>query len=1010
MPAPLDALRRPTVLVCDLVQSTVIAEQIGEEALWDLLLEYQDACSEVVRRFDGTVYKRLGDGILALFGAPTAHEDDARRAVHAGLALVAATQRLAVDARRRHGIDLQMRVGIHTGEVIVGFIDGTLEIAGKAVHQADRLQHEANPDGVIVSADTAALVADAFELAEHGMVELRGIAEPVSTFDVIAARDAGPIRDHPVAMVGRTAERALVNDAWEAVREGGSRVIVVTGESGMGKSRFARFARDLAARNGGIPLEARCSPYHRDVPYHVIGRMIRGRLSLEPGATRSERLEALDRLLGVGGIDARQAVPLLAPITGLVLEPDDGYELPERSPAQLASDTEDMVLAWWRAAGALEPRVTVIEDLHNADPSTLALLERILEQGVGPGILLIATARPDAALPPIPEGDLLRLDPLAPDEAAEMVRSVAPDAAHLADDLAARSGGNPLYIRELATAAASGVEQIPSSLRDLLMARLDAAGDLPLAQTLSVLGGAFDPELAGAVSDEPDVAERVENLVATGVLTHQADHRGRRLRFTDELLRETAYESLTGRGRRAIHSRLADLYLGMEDTIDVASLAALHLERAERFDEAVDAHLWSAEVGAARGAFAEALRHLDRVSAIAVTNLEDDRATEVRRVALQRRSFVIVAKEGFGSAAAEAAANEALSLAPEDSFLHTVGPRFTSFSTATILGQRDEAEALLTAMEQDLATAQEADRAQVEAEVVSARALHEFGQAHFTASRLGFERALALYHGSPRHGAPWAQWPLPTVMPATCNAQLVPIYWVQGDRSLADVAGRRALAAAAQAPAPMDAFNGAYAVGYVGWINLLEGSFDAAAEALRRQGEFAAQGFAMWEALSNAFSAVVDANLDPSEASADAMARLRKEAAANAGSSFQPYLLACEADVRRRLGDVAGARDRFDESLALAEATREPLYLAETHRLRAAVVDDTRDSLETAWDLARQQDAHVFALRAAIALAGLEPGLRPDDAEERLQGSLASIAEPDAYPEAGTAKELLTAT
>jgi hypothetical protein len=312
-------------------------------------------------------------------------------------------------------------------------------------------------------------------------------------------------------------------------------------------------------------------------------------------------------------------------------------------------------------------------------------------------------------------------------------------------------------------------------------------------------------------------------------------------------------------------------------------------------------------------------------------------------------------------------------------------------------------------MEHDLADAPEADRAQVEAEVVSARALHEFGQAHFTASRLGFERALALYHGSPRHGAPWAQWPLPTVLSATCNAQLVPIYWVQGDRSLADVAGRRALSAAEQAPPPMDAFNGAYAIGYVGWINLLEGSFDAAAEALRQQGEFATQGFAMWEALANAFGAVGEANLAPSEAAADGMARLRKEAAANAGSSFQPYLIASEADVRRRIGDEAMARDLFDESLALAEATREPLYLAETHRLRAAVVDDPRAELETAWVLARQQDAHVFALRAAIGLAQLEPGLRPDDAEDRVRRSLASIAEPEAYPEVGSARSLLTA-
>src|SRR5919106_1339620 len=135
-----DTLRRPTVLICDLVASTAIAEKIGEEPLWEVLLEYQDACGEVIHRYDGTVYKNLGDGLLALFGIPRAHEDDAPRAVHAALSLVAAVSRLAEEVRERHGVDLALRVGVHTGDVVVGEMAGSLEVAGKAVHQADRLQ------------------------------------------------------------------------------------------------------------------------------------------------------------------------------------------------------------------------------------------------------------------------------------------------------------------------------------------------------------------------------------------------------------------------------------------------------------------------------------------------------------------------------------------------------------------------------------------------------------------------------------------------------------------------------------------------------------------------------------------------------------------------------------------------------------------------------------------------------------------------------------------------------
>ncbi len=1008
-----DTLRRPTVLVCDLVASTSIAETIGDEPLWDLLLEYQDACSEVIHRYDGTVYKRLGDGLLALFGIPRAHDDDASRAVHAGLALVAVVRQLAVGARDTHGVELALRVGIHTGDVMVGHIDGSLEVAGMAVHQADRLQSHAEENGVIVSGATAALLGEEFELRHRGEVDLRGVTAATTSYDVISAQDflETPRVDDPVAMVGRSEERAAVGAAWREVAAGGSRVLLITGEAGIGKSRLARFARDHAARAGGVPLEGECSAYHADVPFHVIGRMISRHLALDPDAPRGERIDALAEMLRSVSMDADVAVPLLAPLVSLSLEPADGYPSLDMAPGEVAERTTRVIAEWWARSAAQEGRAIVIEDLHNADPSTIQLIKETVHDGLTPGEFLVLTSRPSKNLPAVDAASLIELKPLPIGEAKELLTSLSRDDSVPADEMIVRSGGNPLFLRELSRSRESREGTIPGGLRDLLMSRLDEAGDLELAQLASVIGGTIDPGLLEAVVSDGNVHERVKRLVRAGILAHHNDHKGRRLRFAHQLLGETAYESLPQRERRLVHSRLADVYLADSSGIHADSLAALHLDRAGRFEEAAHAYLKAADQASALGAFSEALSHLHHVEEIADDKLDGDQAEELLRVAVLRASFVLVAKEGFGSDAANARAERALALAPEESIIHTAGPRFTTFAQATILGQREEAEEIISSLETDLIRASESDRMQVEAEVASGRALHEFGLAHYTESRRKFERALALFYGAPRHGVPWAEWPLPTSLAATAYAQLIPIYWVQGDRSLSDEAVRRAKAAAEDLDPPMDAFNMAYAVGYVGWVQLLDGAAHSAVSTIREQGDLGREhGFAMWASLADAFGALAAALLEPSAELAERVADGRQSALINAGSSFQPYLLASEAEVRRRGGDIDRALALFDESIALAEETSEFIYLPETHRLKAAVLEsetEAADALAKAYEMSMSQDAYVYALRALIDMA--DRPSRPDDLGDRVSNVLGAMGEPEAYPEHLRALELVSA-
>jgi class 3 adenylate cyclase len=1005
-----DTLRRPTVLVCDLVASTAIAEQIGEEPLWELLLEYQDACSEVIHRFDGTVYKRLGDGLLALFGIPRAHENDARRAVHAALALVTAVEQLAEGVKERYGIDLAMRVGVHTGDVVVGEMGGSLEVAGKAVHQADRLQSLAEPNGVIISSETADLIGDGFELRPRGEVDLRGLTATATTFDVIRAREAVPsLTDEPLAMVGRADERAAVGAAWKTVLRGGSRTLLITGEAGVGKSRLARFARDHAAREGGVPLQAECSPYHTDVPFHVVGRMLAHHLAIDPDADDDAFVTGLEAAMTSAHVDPSRAVPLLAPLMPVDL--DDIYPAVDLSPAEVAQATSDVILEWWRGLAANEARAIVIDDVDLADPSTMALLDRAIEEGLSPGILLILTARAGPSLPEVRPDDLIELEPLPDEDARDLVEALTPSIeAGAEEELIDLSGGNPLFLRELALAHGKSGRVVPGGLRDLLMARLDEAGDLELAQIASVVGRTIDIELLEQVAGNGHLGERIDALVDRGILRYHSDHKGDRLRFVPQLLGETAYASLPTRARQEVHSKLADIFLSEEGDIRSASLAALHLDRAARYDEAAKTYLAAADAASSRGAFAEALRHLTRAGQIAEEELPAETGAELKRVAVLRASFVHIAREGFGSESAKTAAAQAIEMAPADSVMHTAGARLAEFSQATILGQRAEAEQILFGLESDLGAAPESDRMQIEAEIVFARGLHDFGMGRFTSSRQSFEKALERFHGSPRHGAPWPDYPLPTDLPATANGQLIPIYWIQGDRSLSEAAAERARRATETLPYPLDAFNLAYAVGYVGWVSLMDDEVTRAREAQRMQGDLGREhGFAMWESLANVFEAVAAAQLEPTEELADRLAQLRADAAMTAGSSFQPYLMAAEGEIRLRAGNAARALELIDESLALAEATTEFIYLPETHRIRAAANPDpegTRDDLERAWEIALSQDAHIFTLRATLDLARLDD--RPDDVADRITAAIAAMGEPESYKEHARARQILT--
>ncbi len=387
--------RQLSVLFCDLVGSTELASRLDPEDWREIVRAYHKAAADVVARFGGHVAQWLGDGLLAYFGWPKAYGDDAERAVRAGLGLVDATP--AVDPR------FAVRVGIHTGPVVVGEIgDGTRVetlALGETPNIAARLQALADPGTVLLTETTQRLVAGLFQVEPSGTHVLKGVPEPVALFRALRASGvrglAAAIRLTP--LVGREEERALLRRRFELAREGSGQVVLIVGEPGIGKSRLVRALHDDLASEPHTWLECGGSPYFESTPFYAVTDLLAQFFRFRAEDPEPERITALERALEAAGLKPVEALPLVAPLVGLAV--------PEHYPPQLASPVNARkkllatLAAWVLGTARLQPLVMVLEDLHWVDPSTLELQHALVEQCATAPLLLVYSARPEFHAP-----------------------------------------------------------------------------------------------------------------------------------------------------------------------------------------------------------------------------------------------------------------------------------------------------------------------------------------------------------------------------------------------------------------------------------------------------------------------------------------------------------------------------------------------------------------------------------------------------------------------------------
>jgi predicted ATPase/class 3 adenylate cyclase len=994
------------VLFCDLVDSTALATQLDPEELREVVRAYQRVCAEAIQRFEGHIAQYLGDGLLVYFGYPQAHEDDGQRAVRAALGMVQAIARLNDRLGREWGVRLAVRVGIHTGMVVVGEMGsgGRQEqlALGETPNVAARLQDLAAADTIVISAATQRLVQGVFVCEELGAHALKGVATPVRVCRVLREREAKngvgmAVGGGLTPLLGREQEVGMLLERWAQVKDGYGQVVLLNGEAGIGKSRLVEVVKERVTGERHTRIELRCSPYYQHSALHPMIEALRRLLRWRQEDFAPEKLSKLETALSRHGFWLPNVVPLFAAL--LALPPPEHYPPLTLGPQGQKHKTLEALLVWLRRETDEHPVLFIVEDLHWVDPSTLEFLSLVVDQAATMRLFALFTYRPIFRPSWAPQAHLtpLSLSRLPRHQAALMIEQVAGGRALPAEvhqQLLTKTDGVPLFVEELTKMVLeSGLLRdvgdryeligplpplaIPATLQDSLMARLDrlATGKL-VAQLGATIGRQFAYELLQAVSplDEATLQQALERLVEAELLYQRGVPPRGTYVFRHALIQEVAYQSLLRSMRQQYHQQIAQaLVARFPETVDTQpELVAHHYTEAGLAAQAVPYWQRAGQRAIERSANLEAISHLTKGLDVLKTLPETPQRTQQELTLQLALGTPLVMIRGYEAPEVEQAYARAQELCQQvgdrsQRFSVLVGLRRLYFGRGQLRTAREVAEECLT-LAQDLgnpAFLQEA-HAMLGTTLVY--------QGELLSARTHLEQGLALCHAQVGRSLAFSDSTDPEVF---CLTQLSWALWMLGYSEQALTRSRQACALAQKLAHP---YSLTYALVFASALSM----FRREAQRVQEQAEAAIalaheQGFARWLAVGMGWRGWA---LAEQGAVQDGLAQLRQ--APTVGLSQQPLRL---AEVYGKAGQPEQGLRVLTETLAAVSSNGERRFEAELYRLRGELLlmqsAGTRGSrtaqaeveaetcFRRAIEVARLQQAKAFELRAAMSLSRL---------------------------------------
>lgn len=996
--------RQLTVLFCDLVGSTALSESMDPEQYRDVLTMYQSAAVAAVQRYDGYIARYMGDGLLVYFGYPQAHEDDAERAIRAGFEIIDRVAALPA----KDGSELHVRIGVSTGLVVVGDIvgEGASEeraVVGDTPNLAARLQSVAEADTVYLSDSTRRLVAGRFECEDLGARTLKGFSQPVPIWHLVRervvdsrfeARVSGPIG----TLFGREHELGLILDRWRQSQAGEGQMVFLSGEAGMGKSRITRAVLDSIADGDHTRIVYQCSPYHADSALHPSIEQLRRAAGFGAGDRAETQLDKLEDLLRQGVDDIGAAVPLVAALLGL-----DGaarYGVIQMTPQQQRQRTLQALTDQLLGLASKKPILYVVEDAHWIDPTTLELLQLIIERIARARVLVLVTARPtfEHQFGGHPIVTQLGLNRLGRPQTLAIIGELSGGRSmpqELIDAIASKTDGVPLFVEELtktvleseflqldgdAFVLRSSVQNltIPASLHDSLMARLDRLESVKeVAQTAACIGREFDYQLLNKVSplSETELGQALTHLSDAELIFRRGKPPDATYTFKHALVQDAAYESLLKSKRQQIHGRLVAALVDEQEV--VPEILAYHAEAAGFLEQAIGYWQQAGESGLARSAFQETVAHFS--NAIRLTrSLGDEVKWQEKELELQvALGQALIATKGYAADETGNAFNRALELTKP------VGS--TPFRIPALYGRWAAlyVSSAPTRASMDEFSAAANDQQDTGPRVIALRmqALEEIHSGNFPKALQLVDETLRLYEPDQHNRLAWRYAHDPRSAALIYKRWLL---WLLGYPDRAEAIG-------------LEALDWAEEVGHANSLGIVRCWGLVLPEVLQRQPARVEEQarvaidladehlMPLWRAWSRVFLGWARVQQAEHDEGLEDMRRGLDELTQLGAGRFQALVLGLYAEANSLAENHETARCAIKQAFESLARTRDTAFEPDLYRMRADVlrregaceVSLIRADLETAAEIARHQRSKILELRATLGLARLS--MKEDD-------------------------------